>query len=73
MANNVHGARDGDEQGRKSRVIYSKNGQIRYQKDATERGGRDTDRSTGRRNYEKPTINSNVRYDRINIKKLDDT
>jgi hypothetical protein len=73
VANNVHGARDGDEQGRKSRVIYSKNGQIRYQKDATERGGRDTDRSTGRRNYEKPTINSNVRYDRINIKKLDDT
>jgi hypothetical protein len=71
--NNATGTRDGDNPGRKSRVIYSKNGQIRYQKDASELRGRDTNRSTGRRNYEKPTINSNVRYDRINIKRLEDT
>ena len=69
---NANVIREGDEQEKKSRVIYSKNGQIRYQRDVTERGGRDTHRSTGRKNYEKPTKNSNVRYDRINIKKLED-
>ena len=57
---------------KKSRVIYSKNGQIRYQKDATDRGERDSFMSSGRKNYERPTINSNVRYDKINIKKLED-
>lgn len=64
-SNEIRVTNEGEEASKRGRVIFSKNGQIRYQKGCSPKRGREPSHP-GSKNYERPTINSNVRYDRVN-------